>query len=160
VHPIRHVKPSGQPGQLNTAMDGRKQHNIFFGPQISSPAVLRRNLVCVSLIRLSTFQQATSGLLNSTLALMPHRDIITGPLSARLYNERFVRKEQPTYRSTDSQTNKPQRQRPRFPTCNASTAKALGLKTTINCHKRTSSSKLLRQGSTALQLFYSVLSAR
>ncbi|EOA83447.1 uncharacterized protein SETTUDRAFT_164824, partial [Exserohilum turcica Et28A] len=39
-------------------------------------------------------------------------------------------------------------------------AKALGLKTTFKCHKRTTSSKLFRQGSTVLQLFYSVLSAR
>jgi hypothetical protein len=41
------------------------------GPQISSPAVLRRNLVHSPSSSLSTSQQATIGLLNSTLALMP-----------------------------------------------------------------------------------------
>ena len=132
------------------------------GPQISSPAVLRRNLVHSPLICLSTSQQATIGLLNSTLALMPHRDIITGPLSRPSVKQDFVKKtthltQAPALRPTDTQ-----QQRPRIPTT-SDAIKGKGARIEnyiVRRHKRTSSSKLVRRGSTALQLFYFFLSAR
>jgi len=76
------------------------------GPQISSPAVLRRNLVHSPLICLSTSQQATIGLLNSTLALMPPQGHHHWTSFAPVCKTGLCKENDPPNTSTSTQTHR------------------------------------------------------
>ena len=133
------------------------------GPQISSPAVLRRNLVHSPSISLSTSQQATIGLLNSTLALMPPQGHHHWTSFRPSVKQDFVKENHPPNTSTNTQTRRHPTTKTTHPhnqRCHKEGKGARIENYIVRRHKRTSSSKLIGRGSTALQPFYFFLSAR